>query len=334
MKKITILLATLVTTGLFAQNNDTTKVEIGNLKIIVNGDDVKIFSDTVGKGITISTTDNEYDYNANENSSNNDYDYNEGGRNENAEGDTVRISIGKKLLTITDNGIKYNSQKTAEELEKDANKEKKHELTHWAGIDLGINGYMVPEYNLDLGKKNNYLELDYAKSRVISFNLKEYKIRIAKDYFGLATGFGIQYNNYILNNKSLLQFGNDTITTYSDTTIKDLSKNKLRATYLRIPLLLEFNTSENYKKSFHLAAGVVGGVNIGSMYKIKYTRDDKDQKDKSKGLKVFNPFQLDAMVRFGYGEFTLFGTVGLLPLFQENDGPELNTFSAGIAFNI
>jgi hypothetical protein len=40
------------------------------------------------------------------------------------------------------------------------------------------------------------------------------------------------------------------------------------------------------------------------------------------------------MVRFGYGDFTLFGTVGILPLFQDGEAPELNTFSAGIAFNI
>lgn len=334
MKKILILISALFTTGLHAQNTDTTKVEIGNLKIIVNGDDVKIYSDTAGNGVNISTGSGDYDYNAGDNGESADYDYNDDNKNKNSDGDTVRISIGKKLLTITDNGLKYNTQLTKEEKAKKDSKAMKHDLTNWAGIDLGINGYTTTGYNFDLGNKNDYLELDYGKSRSIAFNIKEYKLRIAKDYVGLTTGFGIQYNNYILKDSKILQFSNDTITAYTDTIITNLSKNKLRSTYLRVPFLLEFNTSKNYKKSFHLAAGVVGGLCIGSMYKIKYTRDNNDQKDKSKRLKVFNPLQLDAMVRIGFGDLTLFGTVGLLPMFEKNAGPELTTFGAGIAFNI
>ena len=113
-----------------------------------------------------------------------------------------------------------------------------------------------------------------------------------------------------------------------------MTKNKLRAIYFGIPLMIEFNTSKNPDNNFHISAGVVGKILIGEMYKIKYSREGNNYKDKFKQNLYFNTLQADAMLRVGYRNFTLFGTAGLLPLFDEDNAPELYSFAAGIFIKI
>lgn len=205
----------------------------------------------------------------------------------------------------------------------------KSQLSNWAGIDIAINGYMAADGTPDLSTADEYMELDYGKSRSVSINFLEHKARIVSDYFGLLTGAGLQYNSYRFANDYTLASQGDSLIAYVDSSIS-LSKNKLRTTYLNVPLMLEFNTSRKHERSFHMAVGVVGGLHLGSMYKQKYSSEGQDYKVKSKNDFQVAPYKLEAMIRLGYGSFNMFAGYQLTQLFEEGHGPELYPWTAGI----
>lgn len=207
---------------------------------------------------------------------------------------------------------------------------KKHELTHWSGVTLGINGFVGPNNSLDLPTESAKMTLDYSKSYTFSINFPEIKFRLIKDYVGIYTGLGVQFNSYRLRQNTLLTFGDEVIQT-TDTT-HSYDRNTLQATYLRIPLMLEFNTSEKPMRSFHVAMGVVGGFRIGSTYVQKYKDNGISYKVNTGGIPNLNLFSAEAMVRVGYGPIVAYASYWLTPLFDKSEGPELYPFSVGLGF--
>jgi hypothetical protein len=212
---------------------------------------------------------------------------------------------------------------------KELSRECKRDLTYWAGIDLGINGFLSPSGDVDLGKENDYLELDYPQSRSLSINFYEQKLRLIKDYVGITTGAGIQWNSYRLANDYTLSTTKDTLFAIMDSSI-NLKKNKFRTTWINVPLLLEFNTSKTQKNNVHVSAGVVGGIHLGTMYKQKYTSEGVKSRYKTKNDFNVAPYKLEAMVRLGYGSFNLFASYQLTELFEKGKGPELYPFTLGL----
>ena len=244
-------------------------------------------------------------------------------------GATDTIKLGDDVLVL----IKHHGDNQTVVKDSESKKTKKNELSYWQGMDVGVNGLLNSNYGLDLGPGNEKIQIDYAHSRVVSFNMLQFKARLVKDYVGLLTGLSVQFNSYKLLNDYDLSFFNDSIFgTQSGS--RNNQKNKLRATYLGIPLLVEFNTSEKPKKSFHLSAGVIGRLKIGSMYKEKYKEAGNTYKTSKKGNLYFNTWQLDATVRIGYGWVTLFGTVGLQPFFKDGVSPKSYAWSTGIALRV
>ena len=248
-----------------------------------------------------------------------------------AEYDTTTINLGKtKIIIIGDDSF------VDDTTDFDTGFSDKSELTFWDGIDFGINGYFFGDnFDLDTPEGQEHLEVNYAfASRYFSLNLGETKVRLIKDYVGVYTGLGLQYQSYKLKNDYTLSMVGDSIVAFQDSTI-NLRKNKFRTAYLVIPLMLEFNTSRYSDRSFHLAAGVIGGVNLGNMYKQKLEVIETNERDKRKVKSDWDvaPFKLDASVRFGYGDFTMFANYALTDLFESDKNPQLRPFAAGITLN-
>ena len=206
---------------------------------------------------------------------------------------------------------------------------RKYELTNWSGVDFGFNGFLDSDGE-SLGDSLGYLEVNPFGSRSFSINFWEAKIRLVKDYVGITTGAGIQWNNYRLKNDYTLANVSDSLVAFQDSTIS-LNKNKFRTTWVNVPLLLEFNTSLKKEKSFSIAAGFVGGFNLESMYKQKYKQDGEKFKTSVKNDFNVEPFRLEGMVRLGYGNFNMFATLQLTELFEKNTGPEIYPFSVGVS---
>lgn len=260
--------------------------------------------------------------------------------NSKSKNDTTRIKWGGTMVLIIDDSVSIN-------------KPVKKRRNHWAGIDLGINGFVNANNSLNLNnpagldtsnpsKVTQFMELDYAKSWTVSINFYEQFIKLYKHHVGLVTGLGIEYNNYELKHNVQLiskggSFVHDNVTAYNenytwgviDTNI-NYSKNRFKTFYINAPLLLEFNTGQHKNKSFHFAAGAIVGYKFTTKMKYKYKEDGDTQKYKDNQDFNTNPFRVSLTARVGYGRLNLFATYGLTPLFEKNRGPELHAFSIGM----
>lgn len=245
----------------------------------------------------------------------------------NCENDTTRLMFGKTQVLIVEAG----SDGAIDTVIINP-KDKRNNEAHWAGLDFGFN-VLMNSSSQNTFPASPYLKNDIARSQVWNLNILEHKFKVVKEYVGITTGLGFSFaqvafsNNYVLGSKGDSTFANmDTITSYS--------KNKLRAAYLTVPLLLEFNTSKDNDNGFYLAAGVVGGLRIGSSYKL-ISKDNGDKvRSVQKGSYNLNPFKLDATARLGYGNFGAFVSYSLLPLFESTAKvQEAYPLTAGLTLN-
>ena len=246
--------------------------------------------------------------------------------------DTTTFDIGDTQIIII--GPELNEDEQEDSLSFDGFGDK-NDLTFWDGIDVGVNGFFFgDEFDLDAPNDLEHLEINYAGSRSVSLNFGETKLRLIKDYVGIYTGLGLQYQSYKFKNDYTLGLEGDSLVAYMDSTI-NIRKNKLRTGYLVIPLMLEFNTSLDPDRSFHISAGVVGGLNIGNKYKQKYEVLETNEKEKLKLKSDFNmaPFKLDAMARVGFGDFMFHASYALTDMFDSDVNPQLRPFSAGLTLN-
>lgn len=256
------------------------------------------------------------------------------------ENDTIRITTKKKKITII-TAMREPEILVGQALEDsitDSERERKMKLARWAGLDIGLNYFVDRDGAAPDG--DDFMALDIAKSRFFSINFLELKYEFGTPHFGLLTGAGLEFTSYKFDNNITLDFNSDS--TYALTTAPDssgaftyferdgLSKNKLRQIGLRVPLLLEFNTSKIRKRSFHMAFGFIGTLYFDNMYKQKFSSDGERTKVRSKGDFNLSPYRVAATVRFGYGGLNLFAEVGLTELFENNKGPELYPVNLGI----
>lgn len=257
---------------------------------------------------------------------------------EETKSDTTKINFGKSEVLIVDHepdSISLNDTII------DWDDEDSEDLTYWGGIDMGINIWLNSDNKPEFEGDDEWLEQDYARSFSWDLNLIEKKIKIAGDYVGIVTGLGLSYKSYglgdsvsVLNRTANIDDMGNVVTmdsTYGVNAGIEFSKNKFRTSSLKIPVLLEFNTSKYEDRNFHVTAGVLGGWNFRTMVKTVTDAEDVESKVKNKGDYNVTPFTLDAHVRVGYKNFTVFGTYGLTPFFEEGHGPDIRTATVGIS---
>lgn len=204
----------------------------------------------------------------------------------------------------------------------------------WEGLDVGVNGYFNTENNsLTTPEGFNFLELDYARSRSFAWNMGQYNFHLCKNYINLVTGLGLEWNSYALRQNVSLSTDANEITGISENF--DFSKNKLKTTWIKAPLMVEFNTSKIEDKSFHIGVGAEFGYNIfRNRLKQEYSVNGDEQKRKTKDDFNINPFKYSLVARVGYGKYTIFANYGMTTLFKANQGPKIYPFSAGISINL
>jgi len=239
-----------------------------------------------------------------------------------SEGDTTYINLRKRKILIVENsdGIHVKSSDNADEAFK-----------HWRGFSMAVNGYMGAGGGITLPKHNRYMDLDYRHSFNLQFNIIERQFNIVKNYFKIVTGFGFDYHMYELANKTSLNADSSYTSGMIDSTNQySYKKNRLRCTYLQVPLLLEFNTSNDPHKTFHIAFGVVGQFLISSRTKQVLMEGKDETTHVRKDNYNMSPFAAKALVNLGYRSWTFFAEYSLTPLFQSGKGPELYPFTAGL----
>ena len=233
-------------------------------------------------------------------------------------GDTTKLRFGDRRIMIYGDDDDNDTTKNRDEVK-----------SIWTGIELGVNGYLTSAGSTDLPKNYNFLELNYKKSLCINVNFWEQNFKLYKNYIALTTGGGLEFNRFFFDNNTSLQPLNDSVAGF--TSGIDFKKNCLKASFVTVPLLLELNTNRNEKKSFHLAAGLIGAYNLSSKLKQVYVLNTKTYKNKVKDDYSLNPFKIAVTVRAGYGRFNFFGTYALTSFFKKKAvAPELYAFTVGV----
>ena len=254
------------------------------------------------------------------------------------EADSTKIDFGGAELIIVEKEGETNFSDTI--IEWDDEPHHSSEISSWGGIDMGVNIWLNADGENKFEGDDRWMDQNYAQSFSWDLNLIEKKINIIDEYVGIVTGLGLSYKKYGLADSISVQHqierldGNGNVvmidSTYGVGTDLTFTKNKLRTSSLKIPLLLQINTSKNEDKNFHVAAGVLGGWNFRTMHKQKFEIENHETTAKTKGHYNTTDFTLDAHVRVGYKNFTLFATYGLTPFFEDGKGPEAYSATVGI----
>ncbi|MDR0969770.1 MAG: DUF2807 domain-containing protein [Lentimicrobiaceae bacterium] len=261
--------------------------------------------------------------------------------------DSTKVSVGRLEVVVGDNNYVDISRKPKSE--------KRKFNGHWSGIDLGINGWLTPDFDMNFKDGLEYMDLRMEKSINVNLNLIEQNFTLnKKGNFGVYTGLGFSWNNYRFSNDVLLKDELGSTVGYIMEGVS-VRKSKLVNTYFTVPLLFEI---QNKRDNLFFAAGVIGGLRILSHTKVYF--DDSKQEyiltDILTGEQVgetqktpkkryrniekeydgfhMNAFKLDASVRAGWSVVKLYFNYSLTPLFSKDKGPEVYPFAAGISFSL
>jgi hypothetical protein len=265
------------------------------------------------------------------------------------EGDTTRVTVGSHTLIVDDDGhVKYERNK------------KPRFNGHWGGVELGINGYMTPDFNTDWDAAYDFLQLRYEKSWQVNLNIYEQNIPLNKDRnMGLVSGIGMSWNNYRFSAPSYISPDSSSLKGFymvnENNTYLSVRKSKLTAMYITIPLMYEIQTRNPRRiKRFHFGIGAQMSIRVRSHTKIYFNQGNQPyyMQDPGSGevlpytfrtpqtsyrniTKDYNsyhlqPFKFDAMIRVGYGIVNLWAHFGLNSMFQRDEAPTLHSWAAGI----
>lgn len=252
------------------------------------------------------------------------------------DGDTVKFTLGHKRLIVVDTQP-TDSTDGDKELQfspwVEDDKKKNFKSYLWEGVGIGVTGYVTPNNEVSLPAGQQNFELDMARSIGVNLNFGSSRIDIARHGLGLVTGLGLDFKSYAFKNNTVLTLTGDTVIAGVDSTV-NFNKNKLRSTYLQVPLMVDINTSAKSKKGMHLGFGVIGGVRIGSKLKQKYEVDGDPTKIKTRSHYHLRPFTADATLRIGFGQLNFYANYGLLSVFEKGKGPELIPFELGVLISM
>lgn len=200
---------------------------------------------------------------------------------------------------------------------------------HWSGYGYGFSAMTDGvEYNnvdgmsLILGRSNEY-----------QINFAEHITPMFFNIFGLTTGLGLNIRKYHFQNSTILTQTNGIVRALDNTPVR-YKYNRLSNWYLSIPALLEFQPFKATRHKPYLAAGVIGGVRLSSIYKNKcYNPDGSTTKTSERGMNVL-PISIDYAIFAGYGSARLYGKYSPIGLFEKGKGPDVQHTSVGFMLDL
>jgi hypothetical protein len=151
--------------------------------------------------------------------------------------------------------------------------------------------------------------------------------------FSIMSGLGINWVNYKFSKEVTIREINDVATQVSIESVLNsfsyMKKSKLTGSYLEIPLLLRIHFHK-----FFIAAGVTGGLNIGSHTKVVFV-DTHGRKQTYKDYDIhLATFRYGYALRAGFRHFSLFTNYYVSPLFAKDEGPQVYPFSIGLSLRL
>ncbi|NQV52336.1 MAG: PorT family protein [Flavobacteriales bacterium] len=248
---------------------------------------------------------------------------------------TIVNVAGMKIIVLSNNDkgsdrIIVDGEEVDTEDWEDEDEDKKDDpVSHWAGIRVGVNGFLHND-GLWIPSADQNMELDYGRSVSWDLNLIEKDFKLYKQYIELVTGLGLHFANYTFNSQYTTLRPTVPFSYNTDST-RLFDKNKLKATYLTAPLMIGFSTHKKEEKAFRFAAGGQVSWRMGSRLKQRYSENGDNNTLKYKSDFDLNPFLFHATASIGYGPVNVYANYGLNSLFQNGrTSGELRPFDMGV----
>lgn len=189
-------------------------------------------------------------------------------------------------------------------------------------LDIGLSGYLFDD-GFSLPADLDDYELLYGGSLNINLHLFRHRMPIIKNTAFLEYGLSFSWMQYKFANDFIFLEDKDFVTV--EPIDDDLRKNKLKTTFIEVPLMLTITPGKD--DSYFISGGMYAGVLVGSKQKIKSSDGDV--------TKIRDDFNLNKIRygiegRLGLGPVSFFAQYSLVDLFEDNQGPELTPINFGI----
>ncbi|GAB1451483.1 hypothetical protein MASR2M47_15390 [Draconibacterium sp.] len=249
-------------------------------------------------------------------------------------GDTTHIRVGRRSFKVIEgnNGtyVKYEKEDKSKKWHGSLN-------PHWSGLEVAMNMVYKTDYSIYNGTEyaqyGDFFDLNPGKSLSWNLNLPEFAFKNEKKTFALVTGLGFSFNDYAFSDAYTIEKQNGSgmiVPVPIDEQNNGLKKSKLHINYLTAPLFFEVKTPLRMGGShLTLAAGVIGGLYLGSHTKYKFYDGDKEKKKSNYHI---NQWKYDITARIGFGDFCVFMNYGMTSIFKEGKGPQIYPMQFGISF--
>ncbi len=196
--------------------------------------------------------------------------------------------------------------------------------TRWFMLDVGLNTYLE-DGSADITNTN--LALNQGKSWNVDFHIFKQRIGLIKNYVNLMYGLSVDYNHYNFNSDAIMVDGVDDLQFI--TPEGNLVKNKIRTTFVNVPLMLHVNTNPRKPgRAIKLSGGVYGGI----LTKVKAKRiyDDSNKNIVKDDFNI-NRFRFGFVGQLGIGPINLYAKYSPDHLFRDSLGGGLQPVSVGLS---
>lgn len=200
--------------------------------------------------------------------------------------------------------------------------------TNWWIVDLGFSNWndktnyaSADAQAIAPGSNEDWLKLRGGKSRSVNIWMFMQRINMIEHVVNLKYGLGLELNNYFFDDKSI-KFNKTP--TRIDRSYTNLSKNKLAADYVTMPVMLNFNFTPNRSRGFGFSAGVSAGYLYSARQKVKESGD----KDKTKSDFDLRKWKLSYVGEVSLGYVKLYGSYAFKSMFEK--GLDLTPYNVGL----
>lgn len=191
-----------------------------------------------------------------------------------------------------------------------------------SGFTVGYNGWGNAPFSLS--PDTSTLELNGC-----SFNLTLYLLPVTlynlNSTVMVSSAVGFKWRSFKFTDKSQILTEGEHGVEYSHFTDNG-KKNKLKMTYLTVPLRLDLYPNDNW----HFVAGVEGNMRLCSKVKAKSYDDGKFKK---KDDYYINPLSCNVILGINYCGFGIMASKDITPLFKDGKGPEVYPYTVGVSFD-
>ncbi len=203
--------------------------------------------------------------------------------------------------------------------------------TNWWIIDLGFANYTdnsaygsAAVNAIAPGATEDWFKLRGGKSRSVNIWFFMQRINMIKHVVNLKYGLGLELNNYHFDDRSIRFDKNPTLISQG---YSGLSKNKLAADYLTMPVMLNFNFTPDRRHNYGFSAGISAGFLYSARQKIKMDGD----KDKIKSDFDLRKWKISYVGEVSLGVIKLYGSVATRSMFER--GLDQTPYTVGLRFS-